>query len=308
MGTLASRLSNDTRFEQKENVINANTKRGLIGLVIALVLGGLIALAGNSGSAIAYGTGVFGLCVLLAFVIQWVVFIPSFIAQTEHYFDLTGSITYLSVIVLALSLSPAADTRALVIAVLIMVWAMRLGSFLFMRIRKDGSDSRFDEIKPNFMRFLMAWSLQGVWVSVTAAAGLAAITSQSRTEFGLIGLLGVALWLIGFTIEAIADRQKRQHRAAHPGEFIRTGLWAWSRHPNYFGEILLWIGVAIIAFPALSGWQYATLVSPVFVYLLLTRASGVPLLEAKSDERYGDDPEYQAYKDRTPVLMMRKPS
>ncbi|MFK8030913.1 MAG: DUF1295 domain-containing protein [Gammaproteobacteria bacterium] len=291
----------------EERTINPATKRGIIGIVISLVLGSLIALAGNSGSVIAWGTGVFGLCILLAFAIQWIVFIPSFLAQTEHYFDLTGSLTYLSVVGFALAFSPAADLRAMIIAALIAIWATRLGTFLFRRIRKDGSDSRFDEIKPVFARFLMAWSLQGVWVSVTAAAGLAAITSQSRAELGLIGWAGIAVWLIGFGIEVIADRQKRQHRAAHPGEFIRSGLWAWSRHPNYFGEIVLWIGIAIIAFPTLSGWQYATLISPVFVYLLLTRASGVPLLEAKSDAKWGDDPEYQAYKDKTPVLMMRKP-
>ena len=273
-----------------------------------MVLGGLIAVAGNSGSFIAFGAGIFGLCVLLAFAIQWIVFVPSYLAQTEHYFDLTGSLTYLSVIALALALSPAADLRAIIIGLLVTTWAVRLGTFLFRRIKQDGSDSRFDEIKPNFARFLSAWSLQGVWVSVTAAAGLAAITSQNKTALGIIGSVGIAVWLTGFSIEVVADRQKRQHRAAHPGEFISSGLWAWSRHPNYFGEILLWVGIAIIALPALAGWQYATLISPVFVYLLLTRASGVPLLEAKSDAKWGDDPEYQAYKDKTPVLMMRKPA
>ncbi len=301
--TIIDSLSN----QQRETGIHPSTKRGIIGIAIAAVLGILIALAGNSGSVTAFGTGLFGLCVLLAFAIQVVVFLPSFMAQTEHYFDLTGSVTYLSVVVLALALSPVLDTRSLIIGALIAVWAIRLGTFLFRRIKKDGSDSRFDEIKPNFARFLMAWCLQGVWVSVTAAAGLAAIASQTKTELGLIGWAGIAIWLTGFTIEVIADWQKRQHRAEHPGEFISSGLWAWSRHPNYFGEIVLWIGVAIIALPALSGWQYATLISPVFVYLLLTRASGVPLLEAKSDKRWGDDPAYQHYKENTPELMMRKP-
>ncbi len=271
------------------------------------MLGILIALAGNSGSVTAAGWPLFGLCVLLAFVVQWIVFVPSYIAQTEHYFDLTGSVTYLSVVALAVAMSPSPDLRTWVIAALISMWALRLGTFLFKRIKQDGSDSRFDEIKPVFARFLSAWCLQGVWVSITAAAGLAAITSQSNAPLGLVGYAGIALWLAGFTIEVVADRQKRQHRASNPGKFISTGLWAWSRHPNYFGEIMLWTGVAVIALPSLSGWQYATLVSPLFVYLLLTRASGVPLLEAKSDKRYGDDPAYQAYKDSTPVLMMRKP-
>ena len=303
--TVIDSLSNQDR----ETVIDASasTKRGIIGIAIALVLGVLIALAGNSGSVTALGTGLFGLCVLFAFAIQIIVFVPSFLAQTEHYFDLTGSLTYLSVVALALSLSPSIDLRSFIIGALIAVWAIRLGTFLFRRIKKDGSDSRFDDIKPNFARFLMAWCLQGVWVSVTAAAGLAAIASQSKTALGVIGCIGIAVWIAGFAIEVIADWQKRQHRASNPGEFISSGLWAWSRHPNYFGEIMLWVGIAIIALPALSGWQYATLISPVFVYLLLTRASGVPLLEAKSDKRWGDDPEYQKYKENTSVLMMRKP-
>jgi steroid 5-alpha reductase family enzyme len=112
---------------------------------------------------------------------------------------------------------------------------------------------------------------------------------------------------VGFALEAVADQQKRRfrERPENAGRFIATGLWAWSRHPNYFGEILLWTGVALVALPALDGWQLATLLSPVFVTLLLTRVSGVPLLEERADARWGDDPEYLAYKKRTPLLVPR---
>ncbi len=232
----------------------------------------------------------------------------SFIQQTEHYFDLTGSLTYVTVVVTPLVLSGAADARALLLAALVVVWAGRLGSFLFARIRRDGRDGRFDALKPSLPRFLMTWTLQGLWVLLTLAPSLAAMTLQAR-PLDLFAAVGPAVWAIGFGIEVVADRQKREFRR-HPGNhgrFITAGLWAWSRHPNYFGEITLWTGVALLAAPVLGGWQYLTLVSPLFVYLLLTRVSGIPLLEARAEERWGGDPAYRAYRDRTPPLFLRPP-
>jgi steroid 5-alpha reductase family enzyme len=118
-------------------------------------------------------------------------------------------------------------------------------------------------------------------------------------------LIGGLVWLFGFSMEVIADLQKSRFRAdpANKGKFINTGLWAWSRHPNYFGEITLWVGVAIIALPILRGWQWLTLISPVFVFVLITRVSGLPMLEKRADEKWGGQEDYEAYKKRTPVLV-----
>jgi steroid 5-alpha reductase family enzyme len=233
--------------------------------------------------------------------------VPAYIAQSEKYYDLTGSLTYLSVV--ALALGSKGDTRSLLLALLIATWALRLGTFLFLRIRADGGDQRFDRIKPHLLRFLLTWTLQGLWVLMTAAAALGAMTSTQTVAPGPAMLVGTLLWLAGFAIEVLADAQKRQFRRhpANRGRFIRHGLWAWSRHPNYFGEIVLWCGIAVIAAPALSGWQYATLLSPVFVYLLLTRVSGIPLLEARARRQWGEDPEYRHYVDTTPALLPRPP-
>ena len=142
-------------------------------------------------------------------------------------------------------------------------------------------------------------------MSITLAAALAAITTDLRKGFGVLAVIGLVLWLVGFGLEATADRQKSRFRAdpANRGTFIHTGVWAWSRHPNYFGEITLWVGVALVAVPVLHGWQWATLISPVFVFLLLTRVSGVPMLEKKADAKWGGEPDYEAYKKRTPVLV-----
>jgi steroid 5-alpha reductase family enzyme len=248
--------------------------------------------------------------VALAFIIQWIVFIPAYINRTERFFDLTGSITYLSVIIVAVLASPTPDPRGILLLVMVAVWAIRLGSFLFRRVLAEGSDRRFDEIKMSFARFLMTWTLQGLWVSITLAAALAAITSTLKLPLGAFALVGSLVWLVGFTIEVIADRQKSQFRAApeNAGKFINIGLWSWSRHPNYFGEIILWIGIAIIALPILRGWQWVTMISPFFVILLLTRISGIPMLEARSDEKWGGQPAYEDYKARTSVLILKPPS
>ena len=151
--------------------------------------------------------------------------------------------------------------------VLVLIWAIRLGTYLFLRIRKEGEDRRFKEIKKSLSRFLLTWTLQGLWVSFTLAAALAAITVTNEVDFGIIGLIGLLIWIIGFGFEAIADYQKNKFRSnpGNKGKFIKSGLWSISRHPNYFGEILLWVGIAIIALPTLEGWRWLTLISPVFV-------------------------------------------
>lgn len=281
----------------------------IIGIVASIVIGVLVALAGSSGSVEVGSIPVFAICAALAYVINWVAFVPSNAAQTEAYYDLTGSITYVSVVVAAVVLSDDLDARAWIAAVLVAVWAGRLGSFLFRRVKRDGRDGRFDSIKTNPLRFLMTWTLQGLWVLFTAACALAIITAAEREDLEWLGVVGIVVWVIGFVIEVVADQQKSAFKRdpANEGRFITTGLWSWSRHPNYFGEITLWVGMALLAVPILSGWRWVMLISPVFVIVLLTRISGVPLLEARGMKRWGDDPEYQAYVQRTSVLVPRPP-
>jgi len=281
----------------------------LVALVVVVLLGSGLAWAGSQNVVLVYGIPLFALAVGLAFVIQWLAFIPAYVWQSERFFDLTGSLTYIAVTTLAVLLNPGRDGRALLLLLLVLVWAVRLGSFLFRRIRKAGKDARFDSIKPSFWRFLNTWTLQGLWVTFTLAAALAAITTTTQQALGGVELLGVLVWGVGFAFEVVADWQKSRFRALpeNRGRFITSGLWAWSRHPNYFGEIVLWVGVALIAVPVLRGWQWVTLISPVFVTLLLTRISGVPLLEQRADAKWGGQEEYEAYKARTPVLLPRPP-
>jgi steroid 5-alpha reductase family enzyme len=284
-------------------------RRSTIGIVASLLIGAFVAWAGSQGSTEVGWVPVFALCALLAYVINWVVFVPSNRAKTEKYFDLTGSATYLTVTAVALLLNDDIDARAAIAGAMVAVWALRLGSFLFRRVRRDGRDGRFDEIKVDPLRFFMTWTLQGLWVLLTIAAALAIMTSSETRSIGWLAVVGIVIWLAGFAIEVFADRQKSAFKRdpANEGKFISSGLWAWSRHPNYFGEITLWTGIALMAIPVLSGWRWVVLISPVFVTLLLTRVSGIPMLEARAEKRWGTDEAFQEYTSTTPVLIPRPP-
>ena len=275
--------------------MQAADRKALITLPIVVLIGALLALAGSQGGYAVSGIGVFSIAVATAFAIQWVAFVGAALGRTERFFDLTGSITYVAVTGLTLALSPAHDVRSFVLAAMVAVWATRLGSFLFGRISKNGGDDRFDEIKRSLPRFLNVWTIQGLWVSFTAAAAWMAITSQTRVPFGWLGVVGVVVWLAGFALEVVADVQKSRFRAnpANKGEFISIGVWSWSRHPNYFGEATLWWGLFFIGLGSPLGLY--GVISPLAIAFLLLKVSGIPMLEAK----YQGNPEFAAYKART---------
>ncbi|MBO6946259.1 DUF1295 domain-containing protein [Altererythrobacter sp.] len=284
--------------------------RSLLIVAIATALGlGFAFLTGSGGITLDDYPALFA-CAVVAFAVNWLAFIPSAIAQKDTYYDTVGALTYLSVIGYSTYYAAPLDTRAIVVAVMVGIWTVRLGSFLFMRIHASGgADERFEKIKKNPPRFLVAWTLQAVWVIFTASAALVIITSQDAAPLGLFFWAGTAIWVIGFAFEVIADDQKRRFKKdpANKGKFIKSGLWAWSQHPNYFGEITLWTGILVMAIPLLSGWSWLAVISPIFVYLLLTRISGVNLLDGIGKDRWGDDPAYQQYRKNTPVLFPRPP-
>jgi len=285
--------------------MDERSRKALVAIIVVVAIGAFVPWAGSQGSAALGGVPLFAAAVAMAYVIQWLVFIPSWAQRTEKYFDLTGSLTYITITVALALLTPGLDARALIVAALGVVWAGRLGSFLFRRIHRAGRDDRFDELKKTPLRFLNVWTIQGLWVTLTAAAAWITITSATRRDLDAFAVIGGVLWLAGFGIEVVADQQKSRFRAdpANRDRFINTGLWSRSRHPNYFGEILLWVGIAVISIPVLSGWQWIALATPVFVTLLLTKVSGVPLLEAKAEKKWGGQADYEAYKRSTPVLV-----
>ena len=258
--------------------------------------------------SIAYLTGIEVVenAVLLAFIIQWVLFIPAYLLQTEKFFDISGSITYISVVAYCFlnNYDPLfVNIGNMILSIIIIIWALRLGSFLFIRIKKAGEDIRFREIKKSPSRFFMTWTFQGMWVSLCSACALAGVAK------GIIinnyFYCGLAIFLIGFIVEIVADTQKTKFRSnpKNKDKFINSGLWKFSRHPNYMGEILLWLGISIISLSSLEGLELATLISPFFTYLLLVYVSGIRILEYNGDKKWGHLESYKIYKKNTPRLI-----
>ena len=287
-------------------------KASILSIIVTLSVGLIIGIVGSVGSLALNGYPLFILCACIPFIIHWIVFIPSMIKQTEHYFDLMGSISYVMTCVASLylvALSTDLSLRSIVIASLITIWAIRLGSFLFLRVKREGRDNRFNVMKTKFWWFLFTWTLGGLWVFVTMCAGLAAITSGKNVDLFShpLDIIGLSLWVVGFVTEVIADNQKSRFRSnpENANNFINEGLWKRSRHPNYFGEITLWLGITLMAIPVLVGLQLITLISPIFVYILLTKISGVSMQEARAKKKWKDNEEYNDYLQNTPMLIPR---
>lgn len=249
------------------------------------------------------------IAVVIAFMIQWILFLPAYFFQTEKFYDIVGSFTYLTVVLytfFSCYMSNGFNIGNLIISLLIITWALRLGSFLFLRICKEGEDRRFKLIKTSATRFFMTWTLQGMWVSVCSLSALTAMSSLTGVVVNGIFFIGIFIFIFGLLLEIIADYQKTQFRnkPENKGHFISSGLWAYSRHPNYVGEIVLWTGVSVMSFSSLSGVQYIALISPIFTYLLLVYVSGVRILEASGEKRWGHLKSYQEYLKNTPSLLL----
>ena len=281
----------------------------IIGSIVSVLIAGLVAWAGSQGGPTYNGIPALMLIVGTGFLIHWVVLIPSILAKTEKFYDITGTIAYLAMIGLALFFaaekSGDLSFRSKIVATMVVIWALRLGLFLLLRVFQVGEDKRFRNAKESFFKFLMFFSISGLWVFLTTANVLTMILNNADLFGDAYFFSGLILWILGFSFELIADEQKRQFRKnpVNKRKFITSGLWSVSRHPNYFGEILIWIGMAVISFPVLSGWQYATLISPLFVILLLTKVSGINLLEESADKKWGNLDEYQTYKANTAALI-----
>ena len=269
----------------------------------------LVAIAASVDGAIFSGLPVILLCAVVSFATHWIIAVPSLITSSEKYFDFTGMVATLLVVLTAmfalLSSGAQVSIRSVFVASFVSVWTLRLGIFLYKRIVKAGEDIRFRDIKKSLPKFLMTWTLSALWVFLTTVNAITLIALNPLEPIGIFFIMGALLWLLGFGFEVIADRQKKyfSEQPKNEGRFITQGLWSVSRHPNYFGEIILWAGIAIISLPFLSGWQFVTLVSPVFVFLLLTRISGLPFLEEKAEKKWGENKDYIEYKKRTPILV-----
>ena len=276
--------------------------------VITNILISVLSFAISYGIAHLTGSVIVKNAVLLAYVIHWIAYIPAYMFQTEKFYDLTGSVTYLSVVwfvFLSTYKSISLNFGNLILVLLISIWTIRLGLFLFMRIHKAGEDKRFRSIKTSASQFFMTFTLSGLWVTLCSMCALVAISSPEDLVMNALTYVGIILFIIGFGIEIVADNQKTAFRSieSNKDSFITSGLWSKSRHPNYFGEVLLWFAIAVISFSSLEGLQLITLISPVFTYILLVYVSGVRMLEDMNDKKWADDEQYKSYKKNTPMLF-----
>ena len=276
--------------------------------VITNILISVLSFAISYGIAHLTGNVIVKNAVLLAYAIHWIAYIPAYIFQTEKFYDLTGSVTYLSVVwfvFLSTYQSISLNFGNLILVLLISIWTIRLGLFLFMRIHKAGEDKRFRTIKTSASQFFMTFTISGLWVTLCSMCALVAISSPEGLVMNALTYVGIILFIIGFGIEIVADNQKTAFRSieANKDSFITSGLWSKSRHPNYFGEVLLWFAIAVISFSSLEGLQIITLISPVFTYILLVYVSGVRMLEDMNDKKWADDEKYKSYKKNTPMLF-----
>lgn len=243
--------------------------------------------------------------------IQWGVFLLHGLPfHSEKFYDASGSLTHLALVMSSLLWGGHCHPRALVASIMCVIWMTRLGSYLFARILRDGKDGRFDELKVNPIRFLGVWTIQAVWVYLLELPVIVLNNRADQPAIGVLDGVGWALWIIGFMLELISDTQKNAFRskAENRNKFITTGLWAYSRHPNYAGEILLWIGVCLSGSAAFVKLDFLAWLCVFVTCFLLLRVSGIPLLEAAGQKKWGDVPEYQHYVKNTSVLFLWKPA
>tara|TARA_B100001029_G_C15055821_1_gene454311 strand:+ start:44 stop:1435 length:1392 start_codon:yes stop_codon:yes gene_type:complete len=290
--------------------LNKNTTKDFITLIITVLIATIISIFSSINTLVFGGIPILLIFVIISFSVHWLIFIPSYIYKTEKYFDITGTITYVIIfgctyfLTTKLSQGPM-HIRSLITLIFITIWAIRLGIFLLIRVFNVGEDKRFREAKTSFSKFLAWFTTSGLWVFLTTCNALILIINNSPLNNDLFFYIGVTLWLLGFITEVLADDQKRRFKLdeKNKDKFISSGLWKISRHPNYFGEIIQWFAIALISLPVLIGWQYLTLISPIFVTLLITKFSGVSILEENADKKWNSDNSYIEYKKNTPILI-----
>ena len=240
---------------------------------------------------------------LIAFVINTVFFIYAFKRKTDVVTDLSYSLSFFLATTYIYVVHAQKNLLQTLLLVLVVLWALRLGSYLLSRILATKVDHRFDDKRDSFVRFGTFWLLQAtaVWVillPITFAMGAKDLVINMPFL-----IVGFAISLFGLIYETIADHQKTTFKKKNPTKLITTGLWASSRHPNYFGEILVWWGTLIVVFPYLNGASYLVALGPVFITLLLLFVSGVNLLEKSWKEKYGKEAYFQEYVRQTSIFI-----
>jgi steroid 5-alpha reductase family enzyme len=231
-------------------------------------------------------------------------FVPAYFYKTDKLTDLSYAISFVALALYGL-LYGGLTVPSLLLFISIFIWALRLGTYLFIRISKIKKDTRFDQMRTKFWSFLQFWVLQGISVWIVLIPSTLFFLNKVE-NISVLSLIGLIIWFMGLSIEAIADIQKYRfiNNPINTGKWIDTGLWSYSRHPNYLGEITLWIGIYIFTIFGLNNLQILIgLIGPLYISLLIIFVSGIPILEKSADNKWGNDANYKDYKKKTAVLV-----
>ena len=233
-----------------------------------------------------------------------VFFIHSYFFKSDIFFDLVGSFSFLSIGIASLLLLPDIDANQILIFFLLVFWSLRLGPFLFLRRIGAGNDERLSEYFKSPISLYFLWCMNSLWVFFTSLSMIIIFSSKTTHDFGLLQWLGLIIWVFGYIIEVISDSQKNKFNKTNKGKFINIGLWKYIRHPNYLGEIIIWFGIFVISLNYIESFSsMLSILSPIFVYILLRYLSGVPQLEKRGDQKWGDLKEYVKYKEKTGIIF-----
>jgi len=243
------------------------------------------------------------LTLAISLAIQAAFFVVAATLRTDKVTDLSYGLTFVLIAAALLARSHAWSPPQLVLAGMVAAWGVRLAGYLLFRIIHMGRDARFDGIRERFWPFFTFWLGQGVAVWV--------IMLPVTIWFGAPGAwtpwmsLGGTVWALGLVIETVADAQKFAVKSRPGGgsQWMTTGVWKYSRHPNYFGELLCWWGVFLYVAGSFTGWQWAGGLGPMAITYILLRVTGIPTLEAAAQKKWGADPAYLAHVRRTSRLI-----
>lgn len=223
--------------------------------------------------------------------------------RTDKVTDLSYGLTFIGVTLLLLFTREHPDTAHWILAGMILLWALRLTVYLFVRILRIQRDPRFDGVREHFWKFLRFWVFQGlvVWTLMLPAT----LWFPKAAGWDAFKGAGLLIWAAGLVIETLADLQKYRQKTTPRGRarWVESGLWKYSRHPNYFGELLCWWGVFLYVATDLEGLGALAALGPLTLTVLLVFVTGIPILERQADRQWGRDAAYREYKERTSVLI-----
>jgi len=188
--------------------------------------------------------------------------------------------------------------------IMVGLWSIRLGAYLFKRIHSMEKDVRFNQMRKKLLAISGFWTLQTVSIIIISLP-IAVLFSKEQIAWHPLHGIAFVVWLVGWLLETIADHQKFVFRnnPNNNGQFVHVGLWRYSQHPNYLGEMLCWIGVFMMTIPSLEQGDWIGLLSPLWIIILLRFVSGIPLLQRGAQKRYGHLSSFQNYRKNTALLV-----